>query len=59
MLLLLLTLIKQFVLSVPEGCKLPSGQLSGNVLLVQPEQYRLVLKRRREVLEDSDHPCLS
>ena len=28
-----------------EGCKLPSGQMSGNALLVEPEQYRLVLNR--------------
>ena len=39
------------------GCKLSSGQLSGNALLVQPEQYRLVLSRRTEVLEDSGHLC--
>ena len=57
MVLLLSTLIQRFVLSVPEGCKLPSGQLSGNALLVQPEQYRLVLNRRKEVLEDAGHPC--
>ena len=49
MLLLLSTLIQRFVLSVPEGCKLPSGQLSGDALLVQPEQYSLVLSRRKQV----------
>ena len=51
--LLLSTLIQRFVLSVPEGYKLPSGQLSGNALLVQPEEYKLVLTRRREVFEHS------
>ena len=53
--LLLSTLIQRFVLSVPEGCKLPSGQLSGDALLVQPEQYSLVLHRRTEAFEGSDH----
>ena len=49
--LLLSTLIQRFVLSVPEGCKLPSGQLSGNAILVQAEQFSLVLNRRTEVPE--------
>ena len=53
--LVLSTLIQRFVLSVPEGCKLPSGQLSGNAIVVQPEQYSLVLNRRPEVFEDSGH----
>ena len=55
--LFLSTLIQRFALSVPEGCKLPSGQLSGDAILVQPEQYKLVLSRRAEVLEDSGNPC--
>ena len=57
MVLLLSTLIQRFVLSVPEGCKLPSGQLSGDGLLRQPEQYRLALNRRTEVLDDFGNPC--
>ena len=55
--LFLSTLIQRFALSVPEGCKLPSGQLSGDAILVQPEQYKLVLSRRAEAFEDSGHPC--
>jgi len=51
MVLLLSTLIQRFVLSVPEGCKLPSGQLSGSAILVKPEQFSLVLNRRTEVPE--------
>ena len=59
MVLLLSTLIQQFVLTVPEGCKLPSGQLSGTSILVQPEQYSLVLRRRTEVFEGSYHQSSS
>jgi len=47
--LLLATLIQRFVLSVPEGCKLPSGKLTGDAILVQPEQYSLALTRRTQV----------
>ena len=55
--LLLSTLIQRFHLSVPEWCNLPSGQLSGDALLVQPEQYKLVLNRRTQVFEDSGQHC--
>ena len=47
--LLLATLVQRFVLSVPEGLKLPSGNLSGDAILVQPEQYSLALHRRTGV----------
>jgi len=47
--LLLATLIKRFVLSVPKGCAMPSGKLSGDAILVQPEQYSLALSRRTQV----------
>ena len=63
--LLLLTLVQRFVLSVPQGLicfdrlpmhvsvpqgsKLPSGDLAGDAILVQPEQYSLALLRRTEV----------
>ena len=53
MVLLLSTLIQRFDLSVPEGCKLPSGQLSGDAPFVLPEQFSLVLNRRTEVVEHS------
>jgi len=47
--LLLATLVQRFVLSVPQGLKLPSGNLSGDAILVQPEQYSLALHRRTGV----------
>ena len=44
--LLLSTLIQRFVLSVPHGSKLPSGKLTGDGILVQPEHYTLALRKR-------------
>ena len=49
MVLLLATLVQRFVLSVPQGFELPSGKLSGDAILVEPEQYSLALHRRTEV----------
>ena len=47
--LLLGTLVQRFVLSVPQGFKPPSGNLAGDAILVQPEQYSLALLRRTEL----------
>ena len=47
--LLLATLIQHFVLKMPEHCKLPSGQLSSADITVRPEEYSLLLQRRRDV----------
>ena len=47
--LLLATLIQRFVLKVPEGCKVPSGQLTGEAITVRPEDYSLSLQKGREL----------
>ena len=47
--LLLATLIQRFVLKVPNGCKVPSGQLTGEAITVRPKDYSLSLQKRREL----------
>ena len=47
--LLLASLIQRYVLTTPAGSKVPSGQLSGDTIVVRPGDYSLVLQKRREV----------
>lgn len=46
--LLLASLVQRYVLTTPEGCKVPSGQLGGDTLTVRPDDYSLTLQKRRE-----------
>ena len=47
--LLLATLIQRFVLRTPEGCKVPSGQLTGDTITVRPDEYSLTMERRGDL----------
>jgi cytochrome P450 len=46
--LLLASLVQRYVLTAPEGCKVPSGQIGGDTLTVRPDDYSLFLQKRRE-----------
>jgi len=48
MVLLLASLVQRYVLTMPKGCKVPSGQLSGETIVVRPDEYSLVLQKRTE-----------